>query len=289
MPEQLKPTTPSQQSHAQTLRENTLRRLSRSPHPYHCLQFELETASERINPASPNAPLITSPLQSTQTMDDEALQLSRRLSHIDKASNSDSGTEEDDEHFLKGLPAPKLRSHKGLGGADSSPSGSPSLVQTPALFDEDDLRLRRPFQRTSSNLSLDQDEARKAEEKFRRRRRIEIVRRSTEAGILCFVSVILCFDAQVRKVLYMWRGGKVCHLACPVYAYYNRTGMLIPHHHVSPCRLSLEVTTAYTAFTAMEEAPTDTDTGECLFALSQRTSANLSIHISRTDPALPHS
>lgn len=208
MPEQLKPV--SQQSHAQTLREDAARRLSRSPHPYHRQQFELPYGSERFNSASSNAPPTKSPLRSAQTTDDEDGQDQRRRSETYKEStNSDSGTEADDEHFLKGLPAPRLRLHKGLRGIDSSPSGTPSPVLSPALIDEDSSRAHGFFrQRTLPPAGLDREEAEKALEKFRRKRRIEVVRRSTEAGILFFVGIMLFFDTQVRNVIYTWRKGE---------------------------------------------------------------------------------
>ncbi|KAH6711126.1 hypothetical protein DL95DRAFT_430820 [Leptodontidium sp. 2 PMI_412] len=210
MPEQLKPV--SQQSHAQTLREDAVRRLSRSPHPYHRQQFELPYGSERFNNASTNAPPTKSPLRSAQTTDDEGPQeLRRRSESYKESTNSDSGTEADDEHFLKGLPAPKLRLHKGLRGADSSPSGTPSPVLSPALLDEDSPRTHGFFrQRILPSAGIDREEAEKAVEKFRRKRRIEMVRRSTEAGIMCFVGAMLCFDSQVRRVIYMWRRELAC-------------------------------------------------------------------------------
>lgn len=187
-----------------------MRRLSRSPHPYHRQQFELPYGSERFNNASTNAPSTKSPLRSAQTTDDEGPQeLRRRSESYKESTNSDSGTEADDEHFLKGLPAPKLRLHKGLRGADSSPSGTPSPVLSPALLDEDSPRTHGFFrQRILPSAGIDREEAEKAVEKFRRKRRIEMVRRSTEAGIMCFVGAMLCFDSQVRRVIYMWRRGE---------------------------------------------------------------------------------
>ncbi|KAK0109803.1 hypothetical protein ONS95_002475 [Cadophora gregata] len=205
MPEQLKPV--SQQWHAQTLRVDAVRRLSRSPHPYHRQQFELPYGSERFNNASSNALPTKSPLRSAQTTDDEDVQEQRRRSESYKEStNSDSGTEADDEHFLKGLPAPRLRLHKGLRGVDSSPSGTPSPVLSPTILDEDSPRAQGFFrQRTLPSAGLDREEAEKALERLRRKRRIEVVRRSTEAGIICFVGAMLCFDSQVQRVIYIWR------------------------------------------------------------------------------------
>lgn len=211
MPEQLKPVT-LQQSHAKTLREDAVRRLSRSPHPYHRQQFELSYSSERFNNAITNTLPTRSSLRSTQTTDDEASQDSRRRPESYREStNSDSGTEADDEHFLKGLPAPKLRPHKGLRGADSSPSGTPSPLLSPTFLEDDSLKTHSFLrQRTApSAATVEEDEAAKAAEKFRRKRRIEVVRRSAEAAIICFVGGILCLDSQVRRVIYIWRKGQL--------------------------------------------------------------------------------
>ncbi len=208
MPEQLKPAS-LQQSHAQNLREDALRRLSRSPHPYHRQQFELPYGSERFN-ANLNGvtPPTKSPLPSTQVTDDERPAGPRRLSENYKEStNSDSGTEADDEHFLKGLPAPKLRPHKGLRGSNS-PSGSPSPLLSPAILDDDSSRSQGFLrQKIIQPIPLNEEDIRKAAEKFRRKRRSEIVRRSIETGILFFVGLILCLDSQVRNVIYLWRRG----------------------------------------------------------------------------------
>lgn len=196
-----------QQSHAQMLRENAARRLSRSPHPYHRLQSELPYASERFNDAGANAPAMPSPLHSSQNTDDEELHEGRALSRRDRElTTSDSGTEADDEHFLKGLPAPKSRPRKGLRG-ESSPLGTPSPLLSPAILDESGQKYGYPGWPSKSQVSVDPAEAGKVAEKFRRRRRIEIVRRLAEVAILIFIGSLLCLDPQIRNVLFMWRRG----------------------------------------------------------------------------------
>ncbi|KAL2068898.1 hypothetical protein VTL71DRAFT_15236 [Oculimacula yallundae] len=210
MPEQLKPVP--QQSHAQKLREDAVRRLSRSPHPYHHQQFELPYGSEKFNVANTNGPATKSPLRSEQTTDDEEPEeLRQRSESYKESTNSDSGTEADDEHFLKGLPAPKLRLHKGLRGADGGLSGSPSPVLSPAFLDEGFPRTHGFFRRnTSPSIGADKEDVGKAVEKFLHKRRIEVVRRSTEAGIICFVGAMLCCDSRVRNVIYVWRREMGC-------------------------------------------------------------------------------
>ena len=54
------------------------------------------------------------------------------------------------------------------------------------------------------------DEGRKAAEKFRQKRRTEIVRRGTEAALLVVLGAIICLDPKVRRVLWFWKRGKEC-------------------------------------------------------------------------------
>ncbi|PBP19111.1 cytidylyltransferase [Diplocarpon rosae] len=213
MPEQLKPTA-LQQSHAQALREDAARWLSRSPHPYHRQRFELPYGSEKFNETNANISPAQSPVRSTQTTNDEDPQEWKPVSRGCRErefTNSDSGTEADDEHFLKGLPAPRLRPHKGLRGADGDPLESPSLLLSPALLEGNYLK-PDGFLLPKIAPSADDpaDESVRAVERFRRKRSTEVVRRSAEAAILCFVGGLLCVDPQIRRVVYQWRKELAC-------------------------------------------------------------------------------
>jgi hypothetical protein len=204
MPEKLK--APSlQQSHAQNLRDGALRRLSRSPHPYFRQKFELAHPSEGF-------PLVAPPTQSqppsTRPEDEDEQNGSRPHSRSYREStNSDSGTEADDEHFLKGLPAPKLRPHKGLRGVEGSLSSSPSPLLSPAILDEDPAKVRNYLRKASITI-LDDERVRKVAEKLRQKRRVEVLRRATEGAILVLVGSMLCCDLDVRKLLRLWRRGE---------------------------------------------------------------------------------
>ncbi|PMD34865.1 hypothetical protein L207DRAFT_638357 [Hyaloscypha variabilis F] len=206
MPEKLK--APSlQQSHAQNLRDGALRRLSRSPHPYFRQKFELAHPSEGF-------PLVAPPTQSqpppTRPEDEDEQNGSRPHSRSYREStNSDSGTEADDEHFLKGLPAPKLRPHKGLRGVEGSLSSSPSPLLSPAILDEDPAKVRNYLRKASITI-LDDERVRKVAEKLRQKRRVEVLRRATEGAILVLVGSMLCCDLDVRKLLRLWRRELVC-------------------------------------------------------------------------------
>lgn len=209
MPEQLKPST-SSRTQFKDLRDDALRRLSRSPHPYHRQQFELPYGSERF---STNAPPLRSPLRSTQNTDDEEQEGSRQTADDYKkaykgSTGSDSGTEADDEHFLKGLPAPKLRPHKGLRGVDLS--GTPSPILSPAILDEDSLRSQGYLRQKKAASSPESDDARKLAEKLQRKRKVEVIRRCSETSILFFLAAMLCWDPEVRKLLHFWRRELSC-------------------------------------------------------------------------------
>ncbi|CAK7223032.1 dolichol kinase [Sporothrix curviconia] len=119
-----------------------LRLLSRSPHPYHHRHIDLLHAANRIASLSQAAPASspTRTRQPPQTVhhssstpiptSTSAMSLSSIASGFfskDSAPGSDSGTEADDEHFLKGLPAPRSKPHKGLRGMNEVLSG----VSTP--------------------------------------------------------------------------------------------------------------------------------------------------------------
>lgn len=208
MPEQFKPTTLTR-NHSKNLRDDAARRLSRSPHPYHRQQYELPYSSEKFNTSVPS---LRSPLRPSQNTDDED-QDGRWNSEVYKetyktSTGSDSGTEADDEHFLKGLPAPKIRPHKGLRGFDASLSGTPSPILSPVIL-EDDIPKSRGFQRQKEVIPALADEAaRKLLEKVRWKRKVEVIRRCCETSILFFLATLLCFDPQIRKLLHLWRRGE---------------------------------------------------------------------------------
>lgn len=241
---------PQQQPHAKTLRENAIRRLSRSPHPYHHQQSQLPHSSERFSASTPPP---QSSLRSAHTTDDERPQASRRSSGAYRDSTgSDSGTEADDEHFLKGLPAPKLRSHKGLRGAEGSLSNSPSPRLSPAA--DDTYTSPGVFRRSTLPVELlTEEEGRKAAEKFAQKRRVEVVRRTTEAGLLVFLGGVICLDPNVRRMLWFWKRGKYYGITLVGIANGNRTCMPVFCDHHTSCVLSSPFATAQQSFQHMAE------------------------------------
>lgn len=192
------------------LHTHSRRALSRSPHPYHRQRAELPHA--RLQPSA-TFPFTRSPLRSAQNSADESPEDSQvtycgeELTR--RSSESDSGTEADDEHFLKGLPAPKRRPHKGLRGGDGVLSSSPSPLVSPAILNEvvgkGSDYLRKGAIPTNHGHESD---VRNAAEKFRRKRNAEIWRRSVEVGLLVIVGTITTSNHDARPVVREHRRGR---------------------------------------------------------------------------------
>ncbi|KAI8952706.1 hypothetical protein F4801DRAFT_588798 [Xylaria longipes] len=166
MPDHLGPSTTAYEDVLLRPDHDNLRRLlSRSPHPYH-----------------------------RQT--EELLEPSNSLATKQSPPPTDSGTEADDEHFLKGLPAPR-RLHKGLRGRNEASSGAstPFLAHTP--LDEDG---RRSSSGTKKDTSWNQASC-SAADKWRRKRTKEVVRRSTELLLIGILGLSVYANAQVRPIL----------------------------------------------------------------------------------------
>ncbi|KAK4204232.1 hypothetical protein QBC40DRAFT_273040 [Triangularia verruculosa] len=175
MPEQLPP--PPNPSTAENADDDpdTLRALSRSPHPYHRQSFELLEPSDRLISRNEPFPALGK----------------------NSAPPSESGTEADDEHFLKGLPAPKARLHKGLRGKNEPLSGTSTPFLSPAVMEEEGRK---------TILSTNHVEKRVAAERVRRRK--EIIRRITEVLLLGLQGVIVALNSDVQPYVRIY-GNKV--------------------------------------------------------------------------------
>ncbi|CCC10043.1 hypothetical protein SMACR_02622 [Sordaria macrospora] len=196
MSEHLRPSAPapapaSAPSHSPTLHatdtkyegqdpEEDLTIGTRTPKPYYRQSFELLEPSERLIhraatvALSQTQPSSTSPHSSNQA--------------------SDSGTEADDEHFLKGLPAPKTRLHKGLRGRNEPLSGTSTPLLSPNAIDEDG---RDPDLNPRSGISvrLKRSEAETA------RRRKEVVRRGAEVLLLACQGWLVASNYDVQPFI----------------------------------------------------------------------------------------
>ncbi|QSZ29831.1 hypothetical protein DSL72_004349 [Monilinia vaccinii-corymbosi] len=215
-------------------------RLERSPHPYHRRHEEIPFGSEKIPtpvfgrgnslgassaPSSARTLRLSSvigvgtgtrpsPLRLSQNTNDGfykggSMVVGASQGGFVESTNSDSGTEADDEHFLKGLPAPRIKPHKGLRGENGGISSSPSPLLSPAIVDEE-MRWKETGRIRSAAPAfkrLTEEEQMRIIEKFRQRRKIEIIRRTTEASLLCFVGGIIYRSQGVKEILPLWRNG----------------------------------------------------------------------------------
>lgn len=184
-------------------------RLSRSPHPYHRRQRDCVQSLP-----GESRTIVQSNLKSAKSTEDSE----GRFGYHDviegtsreSTSPSDSGTEADDESglVLQSLPAPPLRSRKGLKGQDGDGAASPLL--TPSYLDDESRRLQLEHQLShyadrQSSLPAD-DGRRKTQEKFTRRRRAEFLRRLSETLLLGTVGYISSM-CQASSMLDVWRPG----------------------------------------------------------------------------------
>lgn len=179
-----------------TEEQDNLRVLSRSPHPYHHQSSELPHPSEQ--PISRRPRTASSGLGSDPNQ--PSLSVPPTFSK-ESTPASDSGTDADDEHFLKGLPPPKLRPHKGLRGKNEVISGTSTPVLSPAVLQE-------PVPTAGRKASLG---GKKTEDKAIvpdaiRRRKI-LVQRALEAGIVITLARMIQANKLLSPVLDTWRKG----------------------------------------------------------------------------------
>ncbi|KAK7910969.1 hypothetical protein PG985_013450 [Apiospora marii] len=202
MPEQLDPATAAQNPRNDSNEEqDDLRLLSRSPHPYARQQFELlEPSGSFAYP--PRGSATRAGLDSTLPQRATTFPSVAR----DTSASSDSGTEADDEAFLKGLPAPRARLHKGLRGRNELASGTSTPLPSPSPFDDDDGRRHTSASHAPKKDAAVGNNVRSAAEVSRRNK--VIVRRLTEVLLLGSLGVAVYTNKQSRPALHQWRLGK---------------------------------------------------------------------------------
>lgn len=166
-----------------------LRTLNRTPKPYHHLSPELPYASDRFT--------LRDSKTTPQYDEDDQHHTPPYLK--DSSPASESGTEADDEHFLKGLPAPKVKSHKGLRGQEDAVSGATTPLPSPRPFDKDGadyLKARPPRQAPERRAPL---------EILRRNK--NLVQRATEGGIVAALGLMVRANDQVKPLMGDWGRG----------------------------------------------------------------------------------
>jgi hypothetical protein len=151
------------------------RRLSRSPHPYHRRGTSLLTGHVEGD-------------KHEQPSND-------RNGQTSSTSSNESGTDADDERgrFLKRLPAPPLRPHKGLRHTPfESPTPQPSPLDTPPAVENGDGQLTSQASHTKDQSIVDRGyELQTIREKYTKRKRSEVVRRITEIVLFFAIGIIV--------------------------------------------------------------------------------------------------
>ncbi|KAL2191807.1 hypothetical protein L209DRAFT_748477 [Thermothelomyces heterothallicus CBS 203.75] len=204
MPEQLQPLTapigPDRPDRPDR-DHDTWRLLSRSPHPYHRLNSELFDASDH-----PTSQPITTAHYSSATSAHPFPAFAR------DSPISESGTEADDEHFLKGLPAPKTRPHKGLRGRSEQASAGSTPLLSPAVLEEEG----RELHASSHHGGYGRVKRGAAERACRRK---ELIRRATEVLLVVGQGAMVASSTKVWPFLRLYQrefiavGGLFCGLA----------------------------------------------------------------------------
>ncbi|KEF52618.1 uncharacterized protein A1O9_11461 [Exophiala aquamarina CBS 119918] len=191
-------------SSSQNIHNQSNLTLSRTPQPYHRRSGSLS-------------------IRKSESSDNGSEKSSRNTSPpVSRSDSSESGTEADDEKgpFLKGLPAPPLRAHKGLRGTSpaeltpipSPPSTPPAYVQTDGYeYFKKDRKLDKTSQRT-----LEQN---KEYETYKRRKRKEIVRRCTEFSLLWSIGAIVWTSRGGSMAFVDWLNELVSFLIIPPCVY----------------------------------------------------------------------
>jgi len=179
----------------------------RSPHPY--LRRKDEIRTDRSAPPT---------RQSSQN------RRKRRKVPSQSQSPSESGTEADDEAytFVKALPPPPLRPHKGLREGARSPLLTPTQIDDEGRKYSEEYFAEKKRSRRGEGVVTD-EEARLARQKYLQRRRMELVRRTTETALLVAIGVLAvggcaCWEGLVGghrgKSPPLVNNGKIADLSC---------------------------------------------------------------------------
>lgn len=176
--------------------QDALRTLNRTPHPYHHQSSELPHSSERFT---------TTNTCGTRDAGRNRPQPSPAwLPSFSKDSTpgSESGTEADDEHFLRGLPAPKARMHKGLRDGSEPISGTSTPMPSPAALDDNHIT------RLPQKLFPKEHSPKKRGYDVLRRNR-NLVRRATETGIIASLGYMVVSSTHVSPIFRTWSKGSL--------------------------------------------------------------------------------
>ena len=219
--------------------DEATRLLTRSPHPYHRRSIHLYSSKEARAGLSPNPSEHSSGSSWSSDAEEgkKAAHGAESGSQIPSRSMSESGTEADDEgySFVKALPAPPIRPHKGLRdlrGTDIDGIRSESPLLTPSILDEESRRLSnrsgyfKGTRKASEASSPSDEEVRREREKFAKRRRAELLRRGFEVILVGAIGALVVGGAEATRTLRIWsRGAYILSQACR--CYYRNTHFIL--------------------------------------------------------------
>lgn len=179
--------------------QDSLRLLSRSPHPYHRQKWELLEPSDRVITRTASA----IPPHKSDDVRDHFLSAAPPGFAKDSSPSTDSGTEADDENYVKRLPAPKAILHKGLRGRPEALSGSGTPVLTP-ITAEGELD---GFTLKNKGKSREHNHKRRLADNAKRKK--ELIRRGSEVLILSALGTLVLTNPSVRPFVAIWKTGKL--------------------------------------------------------------------------------
>jgi hypothetical protein len=193
----------------------TLELFRRSPHPYLRHEDEIWKPSPDRSATSSHASRHR-PSPPNRTISD-ADGRKRRKTSSQSQSPSESGTEADDEgySFVKALPPPPLRPHKGLRVTGGSGHGALSPLLTPTQIDDEGRRISGDYfeekkrRNRKGEPSFTDEEARIARQKYLKRRRNELFRRTTETALLAVIGVLAVSGCNCWVQLLAWHRGTI--------------------------------------------------------------------------------
>ncbi|KAK7546935.1 hypothetical protein IWX50DRAFT_567963 [Phyllosticta citricarpa] len=223
---------------------SALRILSRSPHPYHRRQSQRRqrprldtTATAPVQHAhlSSTSASASASASSPDDYDDLATKSASTLGFSGRTplsrsphsseSQSQSGSEADDEaySFVKPLPAPPYRPHKGLMADGAAADGEGAVVRhsallTPSVLEDEGRRLAERLKRARARMKKEgdgeadaeeDDGVRRERERWLRRRRAELLRRGCEVALLGVIGAIVFAGGSKKKALDAWSRGMI--------------------------------------------------------------------------------
>lgn len=193
---------------------NQIPELSRSPRPYSKQQGDVLQDNRNTAACLRNA--LVSPTVTDSSLNFEKsvhtyFDADHRKRRKGSTSPSDSGTEADDERersSLLGLPAPPVKPRKGLKG--TSRLGTESPLLTPSYLDSESRRLDSKALNKHWDISQSQicinEEFIRLRQKFKQRRRAELIRRVSETVLMGAIGFIAC-SSDIGWLLRLWAGG----------------------------------------------------------------------------------